>query len=38
VDKGKNKKITLKIVGNKDMYGKDYVVTPNTEGNSFGYV
>jgi len=31
VDKGKNKKITLKIVGNKDMYGKDYVVTPNTE-------
>src|SRR6188474_2682179 len=24
VDKDKNKKITLNIVGNKDMYGKDY--------------
>ncbi len=31
VEKDKNKKITLKIVGNKDLYGKDYVVKPNTE-------
>jgi hypothetical protein len=30
VDRDKNKKVTLKIVGNKDLYGKDYVVTPNT--------
>jgi hypothetical protein len=30
VDKDKDKKVTLKIVGDKDMYGKDYVVKPNT--------
>jgi hypothetical protein len=28
VDKNKDKKVTLKIVGNKDMYGNDYVVKP----------
>ena len=32
VDKDKSNKITLKIVGNKDMYGSNYVVKPNTEG------
>lgn len=28
VDKDKNNKVTLQIVGDKDLYGKDYVVEP----------
>jgi len=28
VDRDKNKKVTLQIVGDKDLYGKDYVVEP----------
>jgi hypothetical protein len=34
VSKDKNKKVTLQIVGDKDLYGKDYVVEPSTSGNS----
>jgi hypothetical protein len=29
VEKDKDKKVTLRIVGDKDMYGKDYVVKPD---------
>jgi hypothetical protein len=32
LDKGKNKKFSLQIVGDEDLYGKDYVVEP--KGNS----
>jgi hypothetical protein len=32
LDKDKNKKISLQIVGNEDLYGKDYVIEP--KGNS----
>jgi len=28
VDRDKNKKVTLQIVGDKDLYGKDYVIEP----------
>jgi hypothetical protein len=31
VSKDKNKKITLQIVGDKDLYGKNYIVEPKTE-------
>jgi hypothetical protein len=34
VSKDKNKKVTLQIVGDKDLYGKDYVVEPSASGNS----
>jgi hypothetical protein len=34
VSKDKNKKVTLQIVGDKDLYGKDYIVEPSTSGNS----
>jgi hypothetical protein len=32
VSKDKNKKISLQIVGDKDLYGKDYVVEPSPKG------
>jgi hypothetical protein len=28
VDKDKNKKVTLQIVGDEDLYGKDYIIEP----------
>jgi uncharacterized membrane protein YgcG len=34
VSKDKNKKVTLQIVGDKDLYGKDYVVEPSATGSS----
>lgn len=33
VSKDKNKKVTLQIVGDKDLYGKNYVVEPSATGN-----
>ena len=30
VDKDKNKKVTVQIVGDPDLYGKDYVIEPKT--------
>ncbi len=30
VSKDKNKKVTMQIVGDKDLYGKDYIVEPKT--------
>ncbi|WP_264565922.1 hypothetical protein [Flavobacterium sp. N3904] len=32
VSKDKNKKVTLQIVGDKDLYGKDYIVEPSPKG------
>jgi uncharacterized membrane protein YgcG len=32
VSKDKNKKISLQIVGDKDLYGKDYIVEPSSKG------
>lgn len=32
VTKDKNKKVALQIVGDKDLYGKDYIIEPNTSG------
>lgn len=32
VSKDKNKKVTLQIVGDKDLYGKDYIVEPSETG------
>lgn len=34
VSKDKNKKISLQIVGDKDLYGKDYIVEPSPTGNA----
>ncbi|CAN1489841.1 hypothetical protein MCETHM1_00162 [Flavobacteriaceae bacterium] len=34
VSKDNNKKVTMQIVGDKDLYGKDYIVEPSTSGNS----
>jgi hypothetical protein len=34
VSKDKNKKISLQIVGDKDLYGKDYIVEPSASGNA----
>lgn len=34
VSKDKNNKVSLQIVGDKDLYGKDYIVEPSTSGNS----
>jgi hypothetical protein len=34
VSKDKNKKVSLQIVGDKDLYGKDYIIEPNTSGSS----
>jgi uncharacterized membrane protein YgcG len=31
VSKDKNKKVTMQIVGDKDLYGKDYIVEPKTK-------
>ena len=33
VSKDKNKKVSLQIVGDKALYGKDYIVEPNPKGN-----
>jgi len=30
IDKDKDEKVTLQIVGDKDLYGKDYVIEPKT--------
>src|SRR6187551_609189 len=32
LDKDKDKKITLQIVGDEELYGKDYVVEPSPKG------
>lgn len=32
VTKDKNKKVSMQIVGDKDLYGKDYIIEPNTKG------
>jgi len=32
VSKDKNKKVSMQIVGDKDLYGKDYIIEPNTTG------
>ena len=32
VSKDKNKKISIQIVGDKDLYGKDYIVEPTSKG------
>ncbi|WP_348824986.1 hypothetical protein [Flavobacterium aestuarii] len=34
VSKDKNKKVSLQIVGDKDLYGKDYIVEPSPSGNA----
>jgi uncharacterized membrane protein YgcG len=34
VSKDNNKKVTLQIVGDNDLYGKDYIVEPSASGNS----
>lgn len=34
VSKDKNKKVSLQIVGDKDLYGKDYIVEPSPSGNT----
>jgi hypothetical protein len=34
VSKDKNKKVSLQIVGDKDLYGKDYIVEPSPKGNT----
>ena len=34
VDKDKKGKITMQIVGDKELYGKDYIVEPRTSGES----
>jgi hypothetical protein len=34
VSKDKNKKVTLQIVGDKELYGKDYVVEPSDKASS----
>lgn len=34
VSKDKNNKVSLQIVGDKDLYGKDYIVEPSTSSNS----
>ncbi|KFC61212.1 hypothetical protein FEM08_00510 [Flavobacterium gilvum] len=34
VSKDKNKKISMQIVGDKDLYGKDYIVEPSPKGNA----
>ena len=33
VSKDKNKKVTIQIVGDKDLYGKNYIVEPKTTAN-----
>jgi hypothetical protein len=30
VSKDKNKKVTMQVIGDKDLYGKDYIVEPKT--------
>ena len=37
VSKDKDKKVTMQIVGDKDLYGKDYIVEPKTYHNSCSY-
>ncbi|WP_281227283.1 hypothetical protein [Flavobacterium aquiphilum] len=32
VTKDKNKKVSMQIIGDKDLYGKDYIIEPNTTG------
>jgi uncharacterized membrane protein YgcG len=32
VSKDKNKKVSLQIIGDKDLYGKDYIVEPSPKG------
>jgi uncharacterized membrane protein YgcG len=34
VSKDKNKKVSLQIIGDKDLYGKDYIVEPSATGNA----
>jgi uncharacterized membrane protein YgcG len=34
VSKDKNKKVSVQIVGDKDLYGKDYIVEPSPSGNA----
>ena len=34
VTKDKDKKVSLQIIGDKDLYGKDYIVEPNPKGSS----
>lgn len=34
VSKDKNKKVSMQIVGDKDLYGKDYIVEPSPTGNA----
>jgi hypothetical protein len=34
VNRDKNKKVTVQIVGDEDLYGKDYVIEPKPEGSS----
>jgi uncharacterized membrane protein YgcG len=34
VSKDKSKKVSLQIVGDKDLYGKDYIVEPSSTGNT----
>jgi len=34
VSKDKNKKVSLQIVGDKELYGKDYIVEPSPTGNA----
>ena len=35
VNRDKNKKITVQIVGDEDLYGKDYVIEPRTSPSSY---
>ena len=37
VSKDKDKKVTMQIVGDKDLYGKDYIVEPKPLANSRSY-
>jgi hypothetical protein len=34
VNRDKNKKVSVQIVGDEDLYGKDYVIEPKTDGSS----
>jgi hypothetical protein len=34
VNKDKNKKVSIQIVGDEDLYGKDYVIEPKSNGSS----
>jgi len=34
VNRDKNKKVTVQIVGDEDLYGKDYVIEPRTDASS----